>query len=327
MRPRHASHMRRTAGNGVWLALAVLLVVGSALASPSQAGARVAHDVPRLTLAGLDPCFYAPSPSAWWPLRPRRTPHEMRAGFNDPHGDVSTSADDARVYAMTSGRLGNVRLTGPDAKFQIGPFFYYHVVANVVPPGSYVSRGQLVGHILHHARHVHVAEWEPGCGLVDPRRPTGPFHDPKNTEHPVVRDLTADVANRAAFRPFPCWHSPDPSTPLALRHLHGRVDFRAEIFDMPVRKTTYWPQQPLMPSGVRAWLAPPLKRFRRYSPLITVFDGAYWHKSDFYAVMAHGTVRNRSCFKNRQRTCENRFIFHVARSGLDTRNYPDGSYR
>ena len=327
----------RTLRLPAWLAVAALVIVGWALVRATPAAALRAHDVPRLTLARLDPCFYAPSPAAWWPVAPRQTPHEIRAGFNDPHGedpmyfhwgvDVSTSTNDARVYAMTSGRLTGVRLTGPNAKFAIGPFFYYHVVASVVPAGSYVTRGQLVGHILHDARHVHVAEWEPVCGLVDPRRPTGPFHDPMNTEHPVVRDLTADVANRAAYRPFPCWHTPDPSTPLSLRHLHGRVDLRAEIYDMPVRKTTFWPQQPLMPSGVQAWLAPPKRRFRRFSRLITVFDGAHWHNGDFYAVMAHGTVRNRSCFKDPRRPCENRFIFHVARSGLDTRNFPDGSYR
>ena len=318
-------------------AAAVVAMATPALVGVAPAEAAVVHDVPRLTLARLDSCFYAPSPAAWWPLRPRRSPHEIRAGFNDPHGedpmyfhwgvDVSTATDDARVYAMTSGRLGSVRLTGANAKFSIGPFFYYHVLANVVPPRSYVTRGQLVGHILHDARHVHVAEWEGPCGLVDPRRPTGPFHDPVDTEHPVIEDLTADVANRAAYRPFPCWRTPDPSTPLALRHLHGNVDFRAEIFDMPVRKTTFWPQQPFMVSGVQAWLAPPHNIFRRDSSLITVWNGAHWHNDGFYDVMAHGTIRNRSCFKDPRRRCENRFILHVARGGLDTRSFPDGSYR
>ena len=241
--------------------------------------------------------------------------------------DVSTSRDDAPVYAMTSGVINDVVSIGNNAHFRIGPFFYYHVFVRF-PAGTYVSRGERVGTIHHHARHVHLAEIEPGCGLLDPRRPTGPLRDPLNTEHPVVQNLTADVANGAAFRRFPAWRTPDPATPLALIGLRGVVDFRAEIFDMPVRKTRYWPQQPLMVAAVRSWLAPLHQRFRRYGGAITAYDGSTWLSTTtaYYRVMAHGSVHVRSCIQNPARRCDNRYILHVAGSGFDTRGVPDGWY-
>jgi hypothetical protein len=316
------------------IAVLALSLVGLR-ASPPVAAAS-SHPVARPTLARIDRrCFYAPSPAAWWPLWPRRRPHQVRAGFNDMHGespmyahwgvDVSTSTDDAPVYAMTSGIVSDVVNVGANAHFQIGPFFYYHVFSRF-PPGTRVLRGQWVGRIHHHARHVHVAEKEPGCGLLDPRRPTGPLRDPMNTEHPVVQNLTADVANRAAYRVFPAWRTPDPATPLSLSRLHGVVDLRAEIFDMPVRKTHFWPQQPLMVAAVRSWLAPSHHRFRRFGDAITAYDGSTWlaTTASYYRVMAHGSIHVRSCIQNPARRCNNRYILHAAGSGLDSRRFPDG---
>ena len=314
----------------------VMITAGLVVAAPAQA--LRSHPVAKPTLARIDRrCFYAPAPAAWWPLGPRRRPHQVRAGFNDMHGedpmyahwgvDVSTSIDQANVYAMTSGVIGDLVTAGNNAHFQIGPFFYYHVISRL-PAGSHVARGEWVGRIHQHARHVHVTEIEPGCGILDPRRPTGPLRDPLNTEHPTVENLTADVANRAAFRIFPAWRTPDPATPLSLGHLHGSVDFRAEIFDMPVRKTHFWPQQPLMVAAVRSWLAPLHRTFRRYGAAITAYDGSTWISATtaYYHIMAHGSIHVRSCIRDPHRRCDNRYILHVAGSGFNTRRYPDRWY-
>jgi len=318
------------------LTIVTLVIVISAGAGAARAHALTSHRVARPTLARVDrTCFYTPAPAAWWPLWPRRSPHTVHSGFNDMHGqdpmyahwgvDVSTSTKQAKVYAMTSGVIGSLVASGGDAHFRIGPFFYYHVFSRF-PPGTRVLRGQWVGRIHHHARHVHVAEKEPGCGLLDPRRPTGPLRDPMNTEHPVVQNLTADVANRAAYRVFPAWRTPDPATPLALSRVHGVVDLRAEMFDMPVRKTHFWPQQPLMVAAVRSWLAPSHHRFRRFGDAITAYDGSTWMATtaSYYRVMAHGSIHVRSCIQNPSRHCNNRYILHAAGSGFDTRRFPDG---
>jgi hypothetical protein len=312
-------------------------VLGVALVATAPAMALRSHPVHRPTLARIDRCFYAPSPSAWWPLWPRRSPHPVHAGFNDMHGespmyahwgvDVQTSTPRARVYAMTSGVVASVVTSGQDAHLQIGPFFYYHVVSRF-RAGTFVGRGDWVGRLVPGGDHVHLAEKEPGCDLLDPRRLTGPLADPVNTEHPTIQNLTAYAANGAAYRIFPSWPSPDRSTPVALSRLHGVVDLRAEIFDMPVRKTDDNPQQPLMVAAVRSWLAPLTKTWRRYGRAVTAYDGATWIKDRraYYNVMAPGSVHVRSCFKNPARQCENRYILHTAGLGLDTRRYPDRWY-
>ena len=319
-------------------ALMGLSILGGLLAPASPAFALRSHPVTKPTLALIDRrCFYVPAPSAWWPLSPQQSPHQVRAGFNDMHGedpmyahtgvDVSTSTDEARVYAMTSGVIGDEVSTGAFPHLRIGPFFYYHVIPRI-PAGTFVSRGTWIGRIRHGDHHVHVSEIEPGCGLVDPRRPTGPLRDPSNTEHPTVENLTADVANTAAYRVFPAWRTPDPAQPLSLAHLHGVVDFRAEVFDMPVRHTRMWPQQPLMVAAVRSWLAPLKKTWRGFGHTLTVYDGSTWLStaSAYYTVMAHGSVHVRSCFENPSRSCENRYILHVGGLGFDTRRFPDRWY-
>ena len=227
---------------------------------------------------------------------------------------------------MTAGVIADV-VGGSDAHFQIGPFFYYHAISRFAA-GTHVARGQWVGRLKAGVDHVHLAETEPGCGLLDARRPTGPLRDPMNTEHPTVENLRAYAANRSAYRIFPAWPSPDRSTPRSLGDLHGVVDLRAQIFDMPVRKTGDHPQQPLMVAAVRSWLAPLTKKWRRYGHAITAFDGSRWISQTraYYDVMAPGSIHIRSCFKNPARRCVNRYILHTAGRGLDTRRYPDRWY-
>ena len=313
-----------------------VLVAAAALAMAAPAQALRSHSVARPTLRRIDHCFYAPAPAAWAPLWPRRSPHPVHTGFNDMHGDdpmyahwavdVQTNIAQAKVYAMTAGVIGDV-VGGSDAHFQIGPFFYYHAISRFAA-GTHVARGQWVGRLKAGVDHVHLAETEPGCGLLDARRPTGPLRDPMNTEHPTVENLRAYAANRAAYRIFPAWPSPDRSTPRSLGDLHGVVDLRAQIFDMPVRKTGDHPQQPLMVAAVRSWLAPLTKKWRRYGHAITALDGSRWISQTraYYDVMAPGSIHIRSCFKNPARRCVNRYILHTAGRGLDTRRYPDRWY-
>ena len=311
-----------------------VLVAAAALAMAAPAQALRSHSVARPTLRRIDHCFYAPAPAAWAPLWPRRSPHPVHTGFNDMHGDdpmyahwavdVQTNIAQAKVYAIKAGVIGDV-VGGSDAHFQIGPFFYYHAISRFAA-GTHVARGQWVGRLKAGVDHVHLAETEPGCGLLDARRPTGPLRDPMNTEHPTVENLRAYAANRAAYRIFPAWPSPDRSTPRSLGDLHGVVDLRAQILTMPVRKTGDHPQQPLM-TAVRSWLAPLTKKWRRYGHAITAFNGSRWISQTraYYDVMAPGSIHIRSCSRPARR-CVNRYILHTAGRGLDTRRYPDRWY-
>ena len=215
-----------------------VLVAAAALTMAAPAQALRSHPVARPTLRRIDHCFYAPAPAAWAPFWPRRSPHPVHTGFNDMHGrgpmyahwavDVQTNIARAKVYAMTAGVIGDV-VGGSDAHFQIGPFFYYHAISRFAA-GTHVARGQWVGRLKPSVDHVHLAETEPGCGLLDARRPTGPLRDPMNTEHPTVENLRAYAANRSAYRIFPAWPSPGPLNPsLARRPARRRRPARPDL--------------------------------------------------------------------------------------------------
>ena len=171
---------------------------------------------------------------------------------------------------------------------------------------------------------------EPGCGLVDLRRPTGILHDRSNREPPVIADPTAVVGNAAAFRRFkmgPDPIPPDPATPLSLTDLHGVVDIRASITDTPRHATRRSPQQPEMVAAVRSYVAPLGHPRRRIGRPILAFDGAgLIPPNRYYQVMAYGTRRIRACFIRPSRPCLTRLILHVAGTGLNTRRFPNGAY-
>ena len=220
-----------------------------------------------VSLRRIDHCFYAPSPRGLWPVSPVTGAHPIRAGFNDPHGgpqahfgvDVA-SRDRAPVYAVTSGSIrSDIRHGTGNEAFTLPPFFYYHVTLGI-PVGSSVGLAGRVGRIFPRQYHVHLSEAEPGCGLVDLRRPTGILHDRSNREPPVIADPTAVVGNAAAFRRFkmgPDPIPPDPATPLSLTDLHGVVDIRASITDTPRHATRRSPQQPEMVAGGAQLRRPP----------------------------------------------------------------------
>jgi hypothetical protein len=323
-------------------ALAALGLAALLLASPTAAAPQLVH-VHTLTLARVGrTCFDYPSPPGSSPVYPTGAVPAIRGGFNDPRGlhfahfgvDVAAPHDRAKVYAVVTGRIGDVHRGGANARFVLSPttgprttrYDYWHVNLTRVAPGAYVRRGQWIGRVVPGQNHVHLSEWNPQCGYIDPRRPTGILPDPVNREEPGMSDLRAFVANAAAFSPRS--YGPDTSTPMALDNLHGRVDFRAEVWDMPVHRTTRWPQQRLMVAGIRSWVAPARNELLRVGPPIFAFRGArLMPPSRVDDVYAHGTYRENECFTRPQGTCATRLVVHVGGRGIDTAQIPNGSYQ
>jgi hypothetical protein len=317
----------------------------SALLLPSQtAAAPAAQHVRTLTLARVDrKCFEYPSAPGSSPVYPTWAVPSIRGGFDDPRGvrfahfgvDVAAPHDRAKVYAVVSGRIWHVRRKGANARFILSPsgalrstrYDYWHVALTRVAPGAHVRRGQWIGRVVAGQNHVHLSEWNPVCGFIDPRRPTGILRDPANRERPSIDHLEAYVADEAAFGPHGEGVA-DASTPLALDDLHGRVDLRAQVWDMPVHRTPRWPQQPLMAAGLRSWIgsaADPLLRVS--SPIVPFVGGRLIPPAQVDDVYAPGTYRDNECFTRPQGSCATRLIVHVGGRGVDTTRLPNGAYR
>lgn len=298
----------------------------------------------RFTLAGLDrPCFYAPSSPGGWPVAPGGRPHAVRGGFNDPRsggrGDfgIDVSAHNmAAAIAVRSGVVDGIASVGnaADEHFTlessdgVSRYFYYHVRPRI-SDGAAVSGGEVLGRIERAYKHVHLSEIVAGCGLVDPRRPTGILRDPADTEAPAIGPLAAFRADAAAYAPFPFGAPPGRggATQLALGNLHGVVDMRAVVSDTPLHATVQWPQQPLMVAGVRSFLAPVGREGRHYGHVIAAFDGSRLiDPTRIYHVFAHGTYRLNGCFYSTKRRCVTVLRLHVAGDGFDTRQFADGNY-
>ncbi len=322
--------------------LAALGLAALLLPSPTTAALRLQH-VHTLTLARVDrTCFEYPSAPGASPVYPTGAVPAIRGGFDDPRGfhsahfgiDVAAPHDRAKVYAVVTGRIWHVHRGGANARFILSPttttrstrYDYWHVNLTRVAPGAYVKRGQWIGRVVAGQNHVHLSEWNPVCGYVDPRRPTGILPDAGDRERPGMSDLTAFVADKAAFRPRD--GAPDLATPMALDDLHGRVDFRARVWDMPVHRTPRWPQQPLMVAGLRSWIAPATNPLVRVSaPIVPFLGGRLIPPQQVDEVYAHGTYRNNACFTSPQGTCATRLVVHVGGRGVDTRLIPNGSYQ
>ena len=322
--------------------LAALGLAALAVPSPTAAAPRIQH-VHTLTLARVDrTCFEYPSPRGSSPVYPTGAVPAIRGGFDDPRGlshahfgvDVAAPHDRAKVYAVVTGRIWHVRPGGANARFILSPtaelrstrYDYWHVNLTRVAPGAFVRRGQWIGRVVAGQNHVHLSEWNPVCGFVDPRRPTGILRDPRNLEAPGMSHLTAFVADAAAFGPRGA--GSEDSSPMALDDLHGRVDFRAWVWDMPRHRTTRWPQQPLMVAGIRSWIAPPTDDLVRVSaPIIPFPGGRLIPPQRVDDVYAHGTFRVNECFTRPLSLCSTRLVVHVGGRGVDTTLLPNGSYR
>jgi hypothetical protein len=210
-----------------------------------------------------------------------------------------------------------------------------------------VSQGEFIGRVFTRYRHVHLTEIVPGCGWIDPRRPTGILRDRRNTEAPSIGEISAFRANSSAYAPFPTTvqsHVPsptgrvftmvdntgptgDPSTPILLSQLSGVVDFRAPVSDTPRDATTAFRQQPLMAAGVRGYIAAYGHPNDRLSRFVTAFDGVrLLPQSRFYSVFAYGSRRINACFTVRTAHCSASYVIHTAGRGLSTTTLRDGRY-
>jgi hypothetical protein len=324
--------------------LAALAVLAATLAAPGPAAADGVA-VPPFSLRSVDAtCFYAPRPAGGWPFRPQTQIRPIRGGFNDARTpahdgiDVEAPADGAAVYAISAGTVANETPrsrpnggTHMDVVDSTGhAYTYWHIVWPVaLVDGVHVKRGQLIGHIDHGFWHVHVSETVPGCWLVDPRRPTGVFHDPADTEAPAIGALHAFVADADAFG-FTLGATGDPSTALPLNGLNGVVDMRASVTDTPRDATRQFVQLPLSPAAVRGYLAPAGAPASHLGP-IAVYDGArfilssYASPLDYQRWWAFGTMHENACFFGGT-TCAADYVYHTADAGFDTRQVADGSY-
>jgi hypothetical protein len=325
-----------------FLAVATVLALAGWITAVTAGANPTAHRVRPLTLQGVNArCFFAPSAiGRRWPLVPRLRPHTIRGGFNDLRGttgshwgvDVAAGVERQAVFAVKSGRISGISRSGGfmDHFWIAGIAGYWHVhLAPWLHSGSWINAGQYVGRVIPKVNHVHFAELTPGCGYVDPRRPTGPFHDPANTEKPQIGEPSAFVAGPAAYRVYNFQLSPerqsDASQAIRLDNLHGVVDLRSSVVDIPVHRMTRFPQPPLMPAAVQAYIAPPNKPSTRLGLPVT-FDGSRQLRgSAVYRVMAPGSVRYVRCFGGGG-PCITRLIFHVMGYGLDTRRFHDGNY-
>jgi hypothetical protein len=202
--------------------------------------------------------------------------------------------------------------------------------------GSYVSRGALLGRIFYHFWHVHISEYSAGCGFVDPRRPSGPFHDPRNDERSLIGEIRAYVANAAAYKRPAFNHDPrtvrDWSTPISMGNLHGVVDFRASVTDTPRIHSPAFPEHGQTPAVVRGWLAP-ANHLGRYIGRVWLWDGSRPHTEiDVRPNWAFGTWRQDACYYHWQDptqkdNCHQDVVWHAAGFGFNTRLLRNGKYQ
>ena len=316
-----------------------LLIVGpgAARATVTGAGTPRLHPLRPLSLRMVDRCFYAPTAAVFWPLARRRHTHPIRSGFNDPrspghtHAGVDIEAVNGQaVYAVTFGIIHLVVNRGAfEEHFALDAvpagiyYTYWHVtLLAALGAGSVVQAGELIGHVIRPAGHVHLSEsfaasFEPAwtsCRWVDPRRPTGILHDARNTEAPTIGPL-------GAFRAV------HPAQALPLTALHGKVDFRAVVFDHPAHHTRLKPQMPLAPAVVGSYLTPATNTILLYGHRNISFDGARLIVFRQYPfIYAPGTIWDAACFYS-HKPCHIREVFHVHGAGLKTRRYPNGAYQ
>ena len=317
-----------------------------ALPAVTAAAAPRATPLQPLTLASVDrTCFDAPptTRASFWPVQPSAETYTIRGGFNDLRGgeggdeppgghfgiDIEAQ-DQAPVYAVVSGTIAHIAARGGiSSHFDIGDYQYWHVdLLQAMQKGTAVKAGERVGTVHKGMKHVHLSERVKGCGWVDPRRPTSPFRLQQDDEKATIGGLRAFEAGPAAFVRFdPLGQHSDAATPLSLQALHGMVDVRTAVGDLPRIGTTQWPQQPLMPAAVRAYLAPRAHPELVVGTPVLGLDGARRLRiSDFDDVLAIGTTRFTPCFYSADQPCSTRYVLHAAGRGLDTTQVPDGPY-
>jgi hypothetical protein len=338
--------LRRTRLRAGVVVLVVAAAVGGTIGrSAAAAVAPVAN--PTFTLGSVDQkCFYAARPAGGWPFRPQTQIRPIRGGFNDVRTpvhdgvDVEAPSDHAAVYAIDAGTIANETAPNrPNGGTHLDvidtpghSYTYWHITwPSSLVNGVHVRRGQLLGHIDYTFWHVHISETVAGCGLVDPRRPTGVLRDPANTESPAIGPLAAYEADSAAYS-FTLGATSDPSTPVPLGALTGVVDLRAAVTDTPHDATRRFVQLPLAPAAIRGYLAPVESPESHLGP-ISVYDGSqfildtYGGVLGYQKVWASGTRWANTCFFTPGTTCAANYVYHTAGAGFDTSVIPNGAYQ
>lgn len=341
-----------------------LVALGVAAAFTGQAYARTATAGSRgplaavrnapFTLASVDRrCFYAPTPArGTWPFG---AVTGIRGSFNEVRTpvhfgiDIATGVNHAAVRAIDGGVIRRIREDHFIVRDGRGHLFaYWHVrLLPSIREGARVRRGQWLGHIFWSYFHLHLSEWENGCGWVDPRRPGGVAHDPTNTEAPAIGRLFAFAANADAWAlptrgrllntPPSSLPRADPATSLSLAGLHGVVDLRASVLDHPVRHIPLLTQLPLAASAIRAFLAPARTESEHIGPIF-LWDGGrliYPGRNPGFRRLRHlwafGTWRSNQCLffpEDPSAWCGQNLVYHVGgRAGFDTRRVANGRYR
>ena len=193
---------------GLVCLLLAAAITGSVAAPAEARGVRVRP----FTLARVNSrCFFAPSVPAMWPIKPLSSrPPDPRRVQRAPREPAS----------LRSGHRG----AGPGPGLRDDERHHHGHRHSTFRPGALPPRGDLLvlarhadgrhhggdirfprpthrAHVRPEWRHVHLSQFA-SCGLVDPRRPTGPLHDPANTERPAIGELSAFVANANAYRSF-----------------------------------------------------------------------------------------------------------------------------
>ena len=300
---------------------------------------------PAFTLQSVDArCFGARPAPGGWPFAPTTSIHPVRGSFDEPRDpvhigvDIEAPRDQAPVYAMQGGTVRHVEADHFDIFAKQGPkgayLQYWHVkLAPGVRAGAVVRRRALLGTVKPHMLHVHISEYVPGCGLVDPARPRGLLADPYNTEWPSIGPLSAMAAGPRAWVPLTLGQAPtdvpDPARPVALDELSGTVDLRASVTDMPKVRMQRNPQMPLAPAAIRAYLAP-VANVHRHLFMRTIFDGSRLlpSGSPLWHYWAFGTYRQNACYFTAGATCGMQMVWHVAGPhGFNTTTVPNGRYK
>ena len=302
-------------------------------------------EIPRFTLRSVDArCFTAPTAPGGWPFAPTTAVHPIRGSFDEPRSpvhigvDVEAPKDQAPVYAMQTGTVRHIAADHFDVyptHGRKGAYLqYWHVkLASGITAGAVVRRRQELGTVKPTMKHVHISEYVPGCGLVDPARPTGLLADAYNTEWPSIGSLTAYTAGSRAFVPLSLAQSPadltDPAHPVDLDALSGTVDLRASVTDMPKVRMQHDLQLPLAPAAIRAYLTP-ASNTHRHLTMRLIFDGAKLlpNGAALWRYWAFGTYRQNGCYFTADGSCGMQIVWHVGGPhGFDTRSVPNGSYR
>ncbi|TMK80376.1 MAG: M23 family metallopeptidase [Actinobacteria bacterium] len=251
-------------------------------------------------------------PSYGWPIKPFHRQHPVRAYLNDPregdghngvfHFGIDISAPDhSAVYAVAAGKV--YMTSGHHAVAVVGAtrtFGYWHVVP-AVRNNEYVRIHQLLGHVAHHAGHVHFAERR-GGDYLNPLRPggIGPYTDRTPPTIASVEFLRGgrEVGSNA---------------------LTGRVDIVVEAFDTtPLVVPLPWSHMPVTAARIQWGISLGGRPVIRRRTAVD-FRWRMLPARLYYAIYARGTKQNHAGNPGHYR-------FYLAR-GFDTSRLPTGLCR